>query len=164
MLPAQVVTVYAVQHAMLVGLTLPWHAIAFSAMPWTAVDTAAAVSGMIGIAFAATADQQLHRFCTKRDQQAQPAVLCTGLWAMSRHPAHFGEQLWWWSAALFAVAVGQSWVAIGTLFNSACMVPIMCMIDGRMLRNPARTSAMQQYMADVPFCIPLLSMKLLRKA
>lgn len=46
----------------------------------------------------------------------------TGLWQWSRHPNYFGEQLFWWGFALFAVSVGQSWTLIGPLFNSICMV------------------------------------------
>ena len=154
---------YAVQHLMLVGITLPWRAIAFSPVPWTAIDTVAAACGALGIAFAAVADGQLYAF-TCSASSATPQVLRTGLWAFSRHPAHFGEQLWWWSAAMFAVSVGQTWTASGTLFNSACMVPIMQMVEERMMRKTARRQAMLQYIAEVPFCVPLLSVKTLRRS
>ena len=43
-----------------------------------------------------------------------------GLWAISRHPNHVGEQLWWWGVALFGVsASGALWPLLGTAFNSA---------------------------------------------
>jgi hypothetical protein len=36
--------------------------------------------------------------------------------------SYFGEQLWWWGLALWAVMLGQPWMVVGTAFNSLCMV------------------------------------------
>jgi hypothetical protein len=36
--------------------------------------------------------------------------------------SYFGEQLWWWGLALWAVRLGQAWMLVGALFNSICMV------------------------------------------
>ena len=49
-------------------------------------------------------------------------ALMSGLWRYSRHPNHFGEQLFWWGLALFAVSSGDYWTLIGPLFNTVCMV------------------------------------------
>jgi Protein of unknown function (DUF1295) len=119
----QVVNVYAVQHAMLVGLTLPWHTIAFSSEAWGLCDAYAAALYMAGLAIAAHADNTLHTFVQHRGKR-KGSILRSGLWRYSRHPNHLGEQLWWWGAWLFAASAGGAWTLVGTLFNSACMLQV----------------------------------------
>lgn len=116
----QVFAVYVMQHLMLVGLMLPWYAISTASTPWQHLDTAAVLVSASGIGIAALADNSLHAFVSS-DRKGRPEVLREGLWNISRHPNHLGEQLWWWGAGLFAVAVGQPWQLIGTAFNSLCM-------------------------------------------
>jgi steroid 5-alpha reductase family enzyme len=116
----QVFAVYIMQHLMLVGLMLPWYAMSASNLPWQPLDTLAVVTCIAGIVIAALADSSLHRYVTS-SRKGRPEVLREGLWGISRHPNHFGEQLWWWGTGLFAVAVGQRWTLIGTAFNSVCM-------------------------------------------
>ena len=111
---------YVMQHLMLVGLMLPWCAISTSSMAWQHLDTAAVCVCAAGIGIAALADNSLHDFVSSHHGD-RSEVLKDGLWGISRHPNHLGEQLWWWGAALFAVAVGQPWTLIGTAFNSLCM-------------------------------------------
>jgi steroid 5-alpha reductase family enzyme len=128
----QIGLVYAVQHAMLVGLLLPWQPIATSSLPWTWLDTVATIASTSGLLIAWLADNSLHRFVSSKmrswaqDRRGED-VLRTGLWGICRHPNHFGEQLWWWGAALFAVAVGGRWTLMGTAFNSACMLKVCLM-------------------------------------
>lgn len=116
----QVFAVYGMQHLMLVGLMLPWYPISTSSTPWQHLDTLAVLLSMAGIVIAALADTSLHEFMSS-DRKGKPVVLREGLWGISRHPNHLGEQLWWWGAALFAVAAGQAWTLMGTAFNSLCM-------------------------------------------
>ena len=54
---------------------------------------------------------------------------------MSRHPNYFGEQLWWWSLALFAIRVGHPWAVAGTAFNSLILVIVTGQTEERMLCN-----------------------------
>jgi len=42
----------------------------------------------------------------KRQGKDKMLLLNTGMWKYSRHPNYFGEQLWWWSFAIFSVNVG----------------------------------------------------------
>lgn len=116
----QVLTVYLMQHLMLVGLMLPWSAISTSSTPWRHLDTAAVLVSAAGIGIATLADNALHSFVSSHgDHRCE--VLREGLWGISRHPGHLGEQMWWWGAGLFAVAAGQPWTLVGTAFNSLCM-------------------------------------------
>ena len=114
---------YAVQQCMLVGLTLPWHTIASSTSPWSWCDTLAVLIATSGLAIAASADNTLHAFVRRRGKK-QSEVLRSGLWRFSRHPNHFGEQLWWWGVWLFAAGAGGAWTVVGTAFNSLCMVQV----------------------------------------
>ena len=119
----QIVAVYLVQHAMLVGLTLPFFAIASAALPWRITDSLACATCASSLLIAGTADSQLHRHCSARTAQGA-TVLQTGLWGWCRHPNHLGEMLWWWGVWLFSLPSGHSWTVIGTAFNSACMLEV----------------------------------------
>lgn len=118
----QVPAVYLVQHAMLVGLTLPFYGISVSTADWTAVDTVATAAACAGLAIAARADSQLHTFVST--PHSRSAVLCSGLWSYSRHPNHFGELQWWWAVWLFSVPAGHGWTVVGTAFNTACIIQV----------------------------------------
>lgn len=116
----QLFAVYGVQHLMLVGLTLPWHSIAFSGAPWSWLDSTATCAAIAGLCVAAVADNALHAHGQSRSSD----VLRSGLWGVCRHPNHFGEQLWWWGAWMFAIPGGGAWTGIGTAFNSLCMLQV----------------------------------------
>ena len=122
----QGVVVYAVQHGMLVGLTLPFWAIAFHEVGFGALDAALLALAGAGIAIARAADTSLDRFMLENEArvargEAKIPVLDRGMWRTSRHPNYFGEQLFWWSVAGLGVVCGQPWVVAGTAFNSAAL-------------------------------------------
>lgn len=120
----QILVVYLVQHAMLVGLTLPFRYIASSTAAWSLVDTGALVLALGALALATQADNSLHKHVAQNAQRSE--VLCTGAWALCRHPNHFAEALFWWATWLFAVPCGGAWTVVGTAFNSACMIQVRC--------------------------------------
>lgn len=99
------------QHPMIVGISLPLYSVQFGPKadtPWGLFDTIATLLSLLGILIAFIADNQLRAYMLESEQlkqKGQPKVpiLLTGLWRYSRHPNYFGEQLWWWSLALFAV-------------------------------------------------------------
>merc|ERR1719433_1477369 len=72
---------------------------------------------------------------SRRAQRGQEKglLLRSGLWRFSRHPNYFGEQLFWWSIALFSIPRGDWWAASGTLFNSLILVSVTLMTENRML-------------------------------
>jgi steroid 5-alpha reductase family enzyme len=74
---------------------------------------------------------------------------------VSRHPNHFGEQLWWIGVGMLALAVGDPWAAIGLVFNHLIdNLVTLHLIEARMLQNPKRQAAYRQYMRATPICVP----------
>ena len=145
---------------MLVGLTLPFFAVHSSVAPLCACDAIAAVLCAVGIGTAAIADNQLHEFMQENSSrrargEASRLVLDTGLWRCSRHPNHFGEQLWWIGVGLWAVAAGAPLYALGLVFNHACdNLVTLHLIEERMLQNEKRAGAYREYMERTPICVP----------
>ena len=117
-----------------------------------------------GILIAFIADNQLRDFMlaneirTKIGKEKIP-ILKTGLWKYSRHPNYFGEQLWWWSFALFSVRVNQSWAICGTLFNSIVLAIVTKMTEDKMLREwpKSRVLKFHKYKETTSACIPWFS-------
>jgi steroid 5-alpha reductase family enzyme len=155
----QFFVVQATQHLMLVGLSLPFWAIAFRNVAFGALDVACFVLAAVGIAIARAADNQLDRFMLEneaRRTRGEPKirVLDQGIWRASRHPNYFGEQLFWWSIAGFGVACGEPWVAIGTAFNSVVLAAVTVMTERRMLAVPERREAFEAYRRRTSVWVP----------
>jgi len=152
---------YLSQQFMLVGLTLPCWAVHFSTPyvtgTWGTLDTFATTMCLAGITLAHHADTSLHQFCTSgtKGLTGWSAILQTGLWKYSRHPNHFSEQMFWWGLGLYGVAAGQTWVLVGTIFNSVCLLEICRLVEERMLAKPARAAAYKAYMQRTRFWLPL---------
>ena len=132
----QLFVVHLMQHAMLVGLTLPFWAIAFRDVPFGVLDALFAMLAALGLVIARTADTQLDRFMAEneaRAARAEPKVqlLDTGIWRLSRHPNYFGEQLFWWAIAGFGWICGESWVVVGTALNSGVLAAVTVMTERR---------------------------------
>ncbi|GFR47281.1 hypothetical protein Agub_g8968 [Astrephomene gubernaculifera] len=148
------------QQLMLVGLTLPILAIHTSSAPWSPlVDSAIFLSAATGIMVALTADNQLRKFVVDNEKRVAKGrspllLLDTGLWRYSRHPNFFGEQLWWWSLAAWAVLCGQPWMVVGAAFNSICFIPITLMTEQRMLQRPERADLYRHYQKTTSVWVP----------
>merc|ERR1711916_359709 len=90
--PASFFIAYVSQHAMLIGLTLPFLAIHNSRVPFGFWDVFAASVCLCGIRIASVADSPLHKFIeANENRKVKIVVLRTGVWKYSRHPNHFGE-------------------------------------------------------------------------
>ena len=155
----QLGVVYAAQHVMLVGLSLPFWAIAFHDVAFGPLDVACFGLAAIGIAIARAADTQLDRFMSEnqaRQARGEPKipVLDRGIWRTSRHPNYFGEQLFWWSIAGFGVICGQPWVVMGTAFNSMVLAAVTVMTERRMLAVPERQEAFEAYCRNTSVWVP----------
>ena len=156
--PASFFIAYISQHLMLMGLTLPLLAVHNSKVPYSGVwDTFAAAICLCGIRIASVADAQLHRFMeANARRQVTIVVLRTGVWRFSRHPNHFGEQLFWVGVGIFAINCGWPKCAMGFLFNHLCdRFVTLGMIENRMLSKPRRAAAYRVYQTQVWFLFSL---------
>lgn len=156
----QFVVVHLAQHGMLVGLSLPFWAMAFVPAEPGVLDGVCFALALGGIAIAHTADVQLDRFMRanamrRATGEAPVRLLDAGIWRWSRHPNYFGEQLFWWSIAGFGVICGESWVVIGTLFNSCVLAGVTVMTERRMLEVPEREAEYRAYRERTSVWLPL---------
>lgn len=152
------------QHPMIVGISLPLYSVRFgpnAGSDFTVLDGVAAVLCVAGLVVAFLADNQLRTFMVanaERKQRGEPKVpiLNTGLWKYSRHPNYFGEQLWWWSLALFAIQAGQWWAIAGTFLNSIVLHIVTDMTEGKVLKEwtPERAALFREYQRTTSRCIP----------
>jgi len=155
----QIFVVYAAQHAMLVGLTLPFFAIAFVDAPFGVLDAICLGLATTGLAVAHVADNQLDRFMRENEArtsrgEAKIPVLDSGIWRFSRHPNYFGEQLFWWSIAGFGVVCGVAWGVVGAAINSCGLAVVTVMTERRMRAIPERRVAFEAYRARTSVWIP----------
>lgn len=155
----QLVIVHLAQHVMLVGLSLPFWAVAFVPAPLAPLDLACFGLALAGIGIAHAADLQLDRFMRANEERrgtGRPPVrlLDAGIWRWSRHPNYFGEQLFWWSIAGFGVVCGEPWVVIGTLFNSCVLAGVTVMTERRMLAVPEREAEYRAYRVRTSVWLP----------
>lgn len=77
---------------------------------------------VIGFAFEAGGDYQLARF--KNNPQNKGKVMCTGFWKYTRHPNYFGDSAVWWAYALFSIAAGSYWQAIGSVVMTLLIIKV----------------------------------------
>jgi steroid 5-alpha reductase family enzyme len=155
----QLFVVHIVQHLMLVGITLPFWAIAFGDVDLGGLDLAFFLLAGLGIAIARAADRQLDAFmrqneARRRRGEKKIPVLDQGIWSTSRHPNYFGEQLFWWSIAGFGLVCGEPWVAIGAAFNSTVLAGVTIMTERRMIAIPERRAAFEAYRRRTSVLIP----------
>eukprot|EP00884_Botryococcus_braunii_P023361 jgi/Botrbrau1/9709/Bobra.0388s0004.1 len=162
--------VYLLQQVMLMGLCAPLLPVHKSSSPWDPIwDTAALLMCASGILIAWRADNELYAFTQenvrrRRQGLAPLRLLESGLWRWSRHPNYFGEQLWWWGLACFAVGLGQPWPALGALFNTLCMVGVTRLTEERMLSQPERMDLYREYQRRTSVWIPWAPRKAARHA
>jgi len=149
-------TVSLAQHPMLVGMTLPLCATMLDAsVPLGLFDLLALLCCVAGIVIAAVADNQLFAYMERKE--GKELVLQSGLWRYSRHPNHFGEQLWWIGLAMFGMVAsgGQIWPTLGVLYNHPIdTLATLRLIEDRMLSNPKRRDAFKAYQASTSLLVP----------
>ena len=155
----QIFVVYLAQHAMLVGLSLPFFAVAFFDLPVGLADGIFFLGACVGLVVAGLADRQLDGFMRENARRVslgkiRHQLLDSGIWRYSRHPNYFGEQLFWWSIAGFGIVCGEYWVVMGTAFNSCVLASVTVMTERRMLAIPERAMAFRAYQDRTSVWVP----------
>lgn len=148
---------------MIVGISLPLYSVRFgiySDKDFGILDGLAVVLCLAGIAIAMISDNQLREYVLENQRRRSAGeevvpILDTGLWKYSRHPNYFGEQLWWWSLAIFSVICGQYWAIAGTAFNSFILFLVTDMTEDKMLRewSPERADLFKKYRKRTARCL-----------
>jgi len=152
----QFFAVSVAQHGMLVGLTLPLLPAMQSREPLHVVDVLACALCVAGILIGFFADNQLFAYMAQ-PREKRALVLRTGLWGISRHPNHLGEQTWWIGLLLFSVAADGMWwpACFGVLFNHTMDTFVtLHLIEDRMLRRKERVNQFRRYQRQVSICFP----------
>ena len=140
--------------------TLPFTNMTFNPAELNAVDGVAGVVCLCSILVGWISDLQLWRYMQLPPSE-KPIVLETGLWKYSRHPNHFGEQMWWIGLLLFGFASGAPldlvWpICLGVCFNHPLDTFVtLRLIEKRMLRREERREAYRGYMQRTSLLIPL---------
>lgn len=145
------------QHPMLVGMTLPLAVTMLdpNPSPLGLTDAVALTVCCCGLTVGAIADNQLWAFMNRPDKSTR-LLLDTGLWRFSRHPNHFGEQLWWVGLALFAVGQGQWWALAGVAFNHPLDTFVtLPLIEERMLKRRERRALYAAYQERTSLIVPM---------
>jgi steroid 5-alpha reductase family enzyme len=117
-------------------------------------DLLAVVLLIAGIAGAALADRQLHRFRA----HSGGAVCQVGLWRYSRHPNYFFEFLGWCAYPVFAISMGAPWgwlalAAPVVMYFKLVHVSGIPPVEKHMLRT--RGDAYEGYIARTSAFVPL---------
>ena len=115
--------IFLLQGLLLMLVSLPMIAIAFSHHGPNALGYAGWIFWLGGIMFEAIADRQLKTFLYRRPKNSH-AIMDKGLWQYSRHPNYFGEIVTWCGAALVAVSVGGWWGIAGALVITVLIIKV----------------------------------------
>lgn len=156
------------QHPLLVGISLPLCSVHIlsdggrNVRNFTNLDVLLSFSCIFGLYIGEQSDRMLNHFVAENKERASRGVekmpiLREGWWRWSRHPNYFGEQLFWWSYAGFAVVMGNTWMIIGTVMNSVCLCTVTFMTEKKMLKEweKNRAELYRQYQREVSILIPM---------
>ncbi len=105
-----------------------------------------------GAALQFVADNALRRFRQGRTSSGE--ILCSGVWAWSRHPNYFGEIMVWWGVWLVGVDAGApGWTVWGPLaMTTMFRVVSIPLIEARMAR---RRSGWAEHVECTRMLLPL---------
>jgi len=59
-----------------------------------------------------------------------------------------------WSLAVFSINVGQPWVFVGTMFNTAIMIQVTNLTETRMLVDAKRKELFRKYQKETSVWFP----------
>jgi|SRR5581483_10487659 len=136
------ITIFFLQGLLIWLIAMPLSVVQLSAGPplWTWTDVLGLLLWGIGFFFETVGDWQLARF--KADPASRGRVMCTGLWAYTRHPNYFGDAMVWWGYFLLALAVpGSLW----TILSPVLMTVLLLKVSGVALLEQTITERRPDY-------------------
>jgi steroid 5-alpha reductase family enzyme len=116
------------------------------------LDACAALVTLFAIGLAFVADEQLRKF--RHDPGNRGHTMCSGLWAVSRHPNYLGEVTTWWGLWLFALAVGPGWWWTGVGAIAITLMFVFVSVPLMEKRALATRTGYQEYRAETPMLLP----------
>jgi steroid 5-alpha reductase family enzyme len=116
------VTVFALQGALVWVVSLPLQAAATQPGPVGVLDWIGVAVWAVGLTFEAVGDAQLARF--KAEERNRGRVMDRGLWRYTRHPNYFGDFTVWWGLYLLALSAGAWWTLPGPLVMSLLLTRV----------------------------------------
>ena len=119
------ITIFFLQGVLIWLIAMPLAVVQLYATPslWVWSDVVGLLFWSIGFFFETVGDWQLARF--KADPSNRGRVMCTGLWAYTRHPNYFGDAMVWWGYFLLALAVpGSLWTIISPMLMTVLLLKV----------------------------------------
>lgn len=117
--------------------------------PSTSVSLLGMFGGLvfgIGLYYEWVADGQLQAF--KADSGNDGRYLETGVWALTRHPNHFGNTVGWWGIWILIIAGNPSiwWTVVGVIFNTLILTILVgaTNLDRYLSKRPEYKELMQR--------------------
>jgi steroid 5-alpha reductase family enzyme len=148
-------TIFFLQAGLIWFIALPLFVVQTCSTPlaWRWTDTVGLLLWSVGFLFETVGDWQLARF--KADPRNREQVMCTGLWAYTRHPNYFGDALVWWGYFFLALATPEG---IWTVGSPVLMTFLLLRISGVALleqtiseRRPAYRDYIERTSAFFPW-------------
>jgi steroid 5-alpha reductase family enzyme len=136
-------------------ITLPaWAVMSVAPVPLGVLDFALAAVCSAALMLETAADQQQWNFHQAKKQGQASGFLTTGLFAFSRHPNFFFEQLQWWALACFPLAAGAP--ALGFYWLGALLLTLLFLGSTRFTESItlSKYPAYARYQAQVSAQLP----------
>ncbi len=149
---------FLLQGVLMLIISLPLLAVNYSTnseeLIW--LDYTGIIVWLTGIVFEAGGDFQLARF--RKNPANRDKVLQSGLWKYTRHPNYFGDSAVWFAYALFCIASGSYWPAVG----SVVMILLIIKVSGVALLEKTlkdKKPEYQEYIRKTSAFFPMLPKK-----
>ena len=133
-------TVFLLQGALQLLISLPLYAVAQFNNPWSWLDILGISLAASGVCIEAVSDAQLARFKSKPESKGR--VMDQGLWGWSRHPNYFGNATLWAGLGCLGLAAGGPW---WVLTGPAVMLFLLLRVSGVALLESTITERRPEY-------------------
>lgn len=153
---ASLFRVFWLQGILAFVIGVPLLAVATDATPegLTWIDWLAVPMWLVGFAFEAGGDLQLHRFLA--DESNRGKVMDKGFWRYTRHPNYFGDTVQWLAYSLLGIATGAWWAIAGYLLMTAFIVKVsgVSLTEKNMSKGDSKREGYDEYVEKTNVFFP----------